>query len=66
MIPTLTLCSLDRFCGMVNVYNYIIKVVNILTFIHSIWRFRNTLALIQHYVINVVPLVLVSQESGWH
>ena len=34
MIPTLTLCSLDRFCGMVDVYNYIIRVVNILTFIY--------------------------------
>ena len=34
MIPTLTLCSLDRFCRMVDVYNYIIRVVNILTFIY--------------------------------
>ena len=33
MIPSLTLCFLDRFCGMVDVYNYIIRVVNILTFI---------------------------------
>ena len=40
MIPTLTLCSLDRFCGMVDVYNYIIRVVNILTlFIYFILRF---------------------------
>ena len=30
MIPTLTLCSVDRLCGMVNVY----RVVNILTFIY--------------------------------
>ena len=36
MIPTLTLCSLDRFRGMVDVYNYIIRVVNILAFIYSI------------------------------
>ena len=35
MIPTLTLCSLDRVRGMVDVYNYIIRVVNILKFIHS-------------------------------
>ena len=34
MIPTLTLCSLDRFCGMADAYNYIIRVVNILTFIY--------------------------------
>ena len=34
MIPTLTLCSLYRFCGMVDEYNYIIRVVNILTFIY--------------------------------
>ena len=33
-IPALTLCSLDRFCRMVDVYNYIIRVVNILTFIY--------------------------------
>ena len=33
MIPTHTLCSLDRFRGMVDVYNYTIRVVNILTFI---------------------------------
>ena len=32
MNPTLTLCTLDRLCGMVDVYNYIIRVVNILTF----------------------------------
>ena len=31
-----TLCSLDRLRGMVDVYNYIIRVVNILTFIYSI------------------------------
>ena len=29
---TLTFCSLDCFCGMVDVYNYFISVVNILTF----------------------------------
>ena len=35
MIPTLTLCSLDRLFGMVDVYNYIIRVViNIFTFIY--------------------------------
>ena len=34
MIPTLTLCSLDRFRRMVDVYNYIIRVVNILTLIY--------------------------------
>ena len=34
MIPTLTLCYLDHLCGMVDVYNYIIRVVNILTFIY--------------------------------
>ena len=34
MIPTLTLCSLDRFRGMVDAYNYIIREVNILTFIY--------------------------------
>ena len=36
MIPTLTLCSLDRLHGMVDVYNYIIRVhvVNILTSIY--------------------------------
>ena len=34
MIPTLTLCSLDRFCRVVEVYNYIIRVVNILAFIY--------------------------------
>ena len=34
MILTLTLSSLDRLCGMVDVYNYIIRVVNILTFIY--------------------------------
>ena len=34
MIRFLILCSLDRFCGMVDVYNYIIRVVNILTFIY--------------------------------
>ena len=33
MIPNLTLCSLDRFCRMVDAYNYISRVVNILTFI---------------------------------
>ena len=33
-IPTLTLYSLDRIRGMVDVYNYIIRVVNILTFIY--------------------------------
>ena len=27
MIPTLSLCSLDRLCRMVDVYNYIIRVV---------------------------------------
>ena len=31
MIPLLTLCSLDCLRGMVDVYNYIIRVVNILT-----------------------------------
>ena len=36
MIPTFTICSLDRFCGMVDVYNYIIRVVNILTFIYPL------------------------------
>ena len=30
----ITLCSLDRFRGMVDVYNYIVRVVNILTFIY--------------------------------
>ena len=34
MIPTLTLCSLDHWCGMVDVYNLYIRVVNILTFIY--------------------------------
>ena len=34
MIPTLTLCSVDGLRGMVDVYNHIIKVVNILTFIY--------------------------------
>ena len=34
MIPTLTLCSLDRLCGMIDVYNYIIRLVNILAFIY--------------------------------
>ena len=29
-----TLCSLDRLCGVIDVYNYIIRVVNILTFIY--------------------------------
>ena len=33
MIPTLILCSLDHLRGIVDVYNYIIRVVNILTFI---------------------------------
>ena len=36
MTPTLTLCSLDRFCGMVDIYNYIFRVVNILTFIYQL------------------------------
>ena len=31
---TITLCFLDRFCGMVDVYNYIVRLVNILTFIY--------------------------------
>ena len=31
---TLILCSLDRFRGMVDVYNYIIRVVNNLTFVY--------------------------------
>ena len=34
MIPALTLCSLDRLGGMVDVYNYIMRVVNILTFVY--------------------------------
>ena len=34
MIPTLTLCSLDYLRGMVDVYIYIIRAVNILTFIY--------------------------------
>ena len=34
MIPTLILCSLDRLRGIVDVYNYIIRAVNILTFIY--------------------------------
>ena len=34
MIPILILCSIDRFCGMVDVHNYIIRVVNKLTFIY--------------------------------
>ena len=34
MIPSLILCSLDRFRGIVDVYNYIIRVVNILTLIY--------------------------------
>ena len=33
MLIISTLCSLDRLCGMVDVYNYIIRVVNILTLI---------------------------------
>ena len=31
---SVTLCSLDRLRGMVDVYNYYIRVVNILTFIY--------------------------------
>ena len=37
MILSLTLCSLDRIRGMVDVYIYIIRVVNILTCIYSIF-----------------------------
>ena len=32
--PALTLCSMDRFCGMVDVYTDIIRVFNILTFVY--------------------------------
>ena len=34
MVLSLILCSLDRFRGMVDVYNYNIRVVNNLTFIY--------------------------------
>ena len=34
----ITLCSLDRFRGMVDVYNYIVRVVNILTFVYLVRR----------------------------
>ena len=43
-----TLCSLDRFCGMVDVYNYIIRVVNILTFIFLIIRARKITVISSH------------------
>ena len=52
MIPTLTLCSLDRLRGMVDVYNYIIRVVNILTFIYLfIYRPYNKLIFLCKKVI---------------
>ena len=40
MIPILTLCSLDCLHGMVDVYNYIIRVVYVLTFIHLVQPFE--------------------------
>ena len=46
-----TLWSLDSFCGMVDVYNYIIRVVNILTFI---------------YLLCVPPLLGLSVMLLWH
>ena len=36
IVSNFALCSLDRLCGMVDVYNYIIRVVNILTFIYLV------------------------------
>ena len=39
----ITLCSLDCFCGMVDVYNYIIRVVNILTFIYLMQSYEGRL-----------------------
>ena len=45
---TLILCSLDRFRGMVDVYNYIIRVVNILTYIFLIIRARKITVISSH------------------
>ena len=50
MIPSLTLCSLDRFRGMVDVYNYIIRVVNTLTLIYII----NAMMMILHRACHIL------------
>ena len=66
MIPTLTLCSLDRFCGMVDVYNYIIRVANNLTFIylfHTCQMAHDTRILIIVIVTKIINLKTLTTQA---
>ena len=51
----LTLCSLDRLCGMVDVYNYIIRVVNILTFIYLLlWHSYACIGIMVQWIFTLI------------